>query len=986
MAIQGFNKSFYLNAKLAQLQANSETAADWAGKDAAFLESRFAAVGLTAEQHYEQYGFQEGLAPNAFFNPAEYIRAKATAMFNDANNSYLTIEAAAQDFVNLWGGNVYNHYIQYGEAEGVNPSNSFDVSSYYDAKLAQLQAAGNTEITTVAQLKASFDAAGITALEHFIAYGQNEGITAPAVPEGEKVNVDTSVPGQTFALTTGTDNITGTSGDDTITAGVVEGNNAFTVGDQINGGAGNDTLNWVQTAAVNGLPTGATVQNVETANVTSGGAITLNTTSSFNGLTALNTNTSGAAQTVTAAATTDVTATASAQAATNVAVDGGKDVTVNATGVTTGTTTVGANAAAAGTVNVNSTVSTGTQGNIGVTGGTAVNVTTATSNAVNTTATQAAVTVTGNANTKEVTVNQDKAATAAAQVVGKVNGAVTVNDVNAASATAAGVIETVTLNSYGNSSIDSSAISTVNLTGTGGTLSIGRGALTATPTENTLALNVNGLTAGVITDAEAAADDGFKTINIASTGTASTVAGLTAADATTLNISGDAALTLTAQTLAATKTIASTNSAGVSLGTALANDVQFTGGAGNDAISIGATTKAINMGAGDDVVTLSSGTLGAGGSLNGGEGNDTLVANTNGSSFIADPAFSGFETLRVAGAAAQGTHNANGFTALEVGNLGGGAATFNNVAAGTGLSVLATTGNSTTVTLANATGTSDSFGLTLKSDANIAAGTVNVAGVETVNITNTDTLTTAASGINTNTLTLEATAATSVVVSGNAGLNLTNTGNTAITNFDASGVQGEAANAAALAVTFVSANTTTGAVVTIKGGSGNDSLTGSATANDTIDGGAGNDTLVYTGGADSFTGGAGNDIFDINNVGTKTSFLTITDVNAGDTIDFAGITTGTLSNAGAFGAKTPLGAAATLDQYLDAAADQNGGTNAVAEWFQFGSDTYIVVSNDDGTAGASAGFTSGTDSVVKLTGLQDLSNDTFAGEVLTIVA
>ncbi|TDV88253.1 hypothetical protein BDK62_12913 [Halomonas alkaliantarctica] len=47
MAIQGFNKSFYLNAKLAQLQSNSETAADWAGKDAAFLEARFAAVGLT---------------------------------------------------------------------------------------------------------------------------------------------------------------------------------------------------------------------------------------------------------------------------------------------------------------------------------------------------------------------------------------------------------------------------------------------------------------------------------------------------------------------------------------------------------------------------------------------------------------------------------------------------------------------------------------------------------------------------------------------------------------------------------------------------------------------------------------------------------------------------------------------------------------------------------------------------------------------------
>ena len=105
MAIQGFDKTFYLNAKLAQLQSDSATAADWAGKDAAFLEARLNAAGLTAEEHYEQYGYQEDLAPNAFFNPAEYIRAKATDMFNDSNSTYLTIDAAADAFVSLWGGN-----------------------------------------------------------------------------------------------------------------------------------------------------------------------------------------------------------------------------------------------------------------------------------------------------------------------------------------------------------------------------------------------------------------------------------------------------------------------------------------------------------------------------------------------------------------------------------------------------------------------------------------------------------------------------------------------------------------------------------------------------------------------------------------------------------------------------------------------------------------------------------------------------------------
>lgn len=751
----------------------------------------------------------------------------------------------------------------------------------------------------------------------------------------------------------------------------------FTVGDQVDGGGGVDTMNWIQTAAIAAVPTGAVVKNVEILNVTSGGAIALNTAGNFEGLVDLNTNTSGAAQTITAAATQNITANVALQAANNTGFNGGNDVTVNATGVTTGTTTVGAVAAAAGDVVVNVTNSTGgtTTGAVTVTGGKTVTVNSAAANAVNTTVVQSAVTVNGNANTTDVTVNQNATVTAAATVVGKTAGTVTIVDVNAASATAAGTIATVTLNSYGNSTIDSSALTTVNLSGTGGTLGIGRGALTATPTENTLNLNVSGLTAGAITDQEAAADDGFTTINLASNGTASTIADLVAADATTLNISGDAKVTLTAQTLANTKTITVTNSAGASLGTALANDVLFVGGDGADAISIGATTKAINMGAGNDVVTLSSASLGAGGTLNGGDGKDTLVANTNGSSFIADPAFSNFEVLRVAGSSAEGSHNANGFSELEIGATKG-AVTFTNVAAGVGLTVLAGPTGTTTVTLANATGAADSFDLTLSSAGNLNAGAVTLAGVETVNITNTDTLTT--NGVNANTLTLAATAAKSVVVTGNAGLNLTNTGNTAITNFDASGVTGDAANAAALAVTFVSANTTVGENVTIKGGSGNDSLTGSATANDSIFGGDGADTLVYTGGSDVFTGGAGVDTFDLNALGTKTSFLTIADATKADRIDFADVSTGTIADA-TLGAKVALGAGATLDQYLDAAAAGNGGTNALVTWFQFGSDTYVVLDN---TAGATF---AATDAVIKLAGAVDLSASTLATEVLTIV-
>ena len=121
----------------------------------------------------------------------------------------------------------------------------------------------------------------------------------------------------------------------------------------------------------------------------------------------------------------------------------------------------------------------------------------------------------------------------------------------------------------------------------------------------------------------------------------------------------------------------------------------------------------------------------------------------------------------------------------------------------------------------------------------------------------------------------------------------------------------------------------------------------------------------------------------MNAIGTKTAYLTIADAAKDDKIDLVGISTnGTIAN-GALGAKVTLGAAATLDQHLDAAAGFDGSGAAVAKWFQFGTDTYIVVSNDNNTA-ANAGFNSGVDAVIKLTGTIDLSTSAFATEVLTI--
>jgi len=154
-------------------------------------------------------------------------------------------------------------------------------------------------------------------------------------------------------------------------------------------------------------------------------------------------------------------------------------------------------------------------------------------------------------------------------------------------------------------------------------------------------------------------------------------------------------------------------------------------------------------------------------------------------------------------------------------------------------------------------GASDVLNLNLNKSTLLATGTVTAANVETVNINVADAATvassTAGSAAVIHTLTLAATSATSVTVTGNNGLTLTNTGNVKITNFDASGVvandtantAGVAATtdtAANLAVTFASATTTANATVTIKGGAGDDTLSGN-TLVDVITGGAGIDTI-----------------------------------------------------------------------------------------------------------------------------------------------
>ena len=813
------------------------------------------------------------------------------------------------------------------------------------------------------------------------------GVTSVAstVTTGKATADGTASAGQSFAFTTGVDTFTGGAGNDTFTAGDVAGAAVWTTGDTLDGGAGADTFTVVANAAIT-TPTAATVKNIETASLTSGATVNV-TAAGWTGLTALNVNSVGSGtQSITAAATTAIVAASSAMANAET-ITGGSTVSVTNTGVTAGgTLTIGGagTSAAAGAVTVkstSSTVDTTVQGTISVTGGTTVTIDQIAGNAVNTTTTAGAVTVTGNASTTDVTVTSSTARTASATAVGRVNGAVTITDGNAT--TASDTIKTVTLSNYGASTVASNVLSTVNLVGAAtasGTLALNTTAADTSTRATTLNLNLGGGSVGAITGTQA---DLYTTVNIASS-VASTIADQSFAAATALNFSGAAITTLTANTGMAAVTAITSTGAGVSLGTALATGVTFTGGDGAETISIGSTTKAITMGAGNDTVTTSSAAVGAGGSVAGGDGTDTIVMTfaladgADGTSTF-NSKFSGFEVLKLSDAIT-GAIDVEGLNSvskviLAAGSNGG---TLNNLVSGGTVQMDADNAGALAVNVRSAlVGGSDVANLALnKSGGVLAANTITIANVETINISAPDAAT-AGSAAAVNTMTLTAAAATKVTVTGNNGLNLTATGSTAVTTFDASGVvaNGTADTAALLAVTYTSLNATGTANVSIIGGAGNDTLTGAA-AIDTITGGAGADILKGAGGADTIVVGNGRDAVLVD------SFKTVSiDSGTGTTDSVTGFVLGA-----AFGVATDISTVANFQ------AATVGGANATVLGIDMDTDgantnqAITVEANATAQNGQAAGVTyTVTNGILTLGGTGASAVDTL-GEWLTEAA
>lgn len=136
--------------------------------------------------------------------------------------------------------------------------------------------------------------------------------------------------------------------------------------------------------------------------------------------------------------------------------------------------------------------------------------------------------------------------------------------------------------------------------------------------------------------------------NVAITALADATITLTGLDVLeNVTVAGDGSVKLTGATKADINATDSTG--GVTVDSALDNTAAFTGGAGNDTITLGTSTQAHDMGAGDDTVELNGSALGTDGSVDGGDGEDTLVMSADNAAAMTANNFKAFTNFEVLG-------------------------------------------------------------------------------------------------------------------------------------------------------------------------------------------------------------------------------------------------------------------------------------------------------------------------------------------------
>jgi S-layer protein len=411
------------------------------------------------------------------------------------------------------------------------------------------------------------------------------------------------------------------------------------------------------------------------------------------------------------------------------------------------------------------------------------------------------------------------------------------------------------------------------------------------------------------------------------------------------------------------------------------------------------------MGAGDDTLAIAAGTT-AGtivGTVTGGDGTDTLsmgYADAINTALSASTAFDaevlGFESLTINNVANNADTVADTLT-VDLANLSYDYVTVNGTDDGTNtVDTLALTNmaaNGTvafgagtsatdlyTVSLADATGTADAINYVLASTNETSAakppvadktpGTANDAGTITADDIETFNISSTAVDVDgaTNVIAANGNAVTAINITGDAGVNLSSTATT-LTSVDASGLT-------AGGLTFTAANTD----MVIDGGAGVDTISLGATADKAaVSGGEGNDIFnIIAAGVDQavIEGGAGADTFNFAGVSTnKSNYVVLDGVDSGDQIKVAAATSFAATEV-----TLSQGATESTQAYLDQAMTDLG-ANGLG-WFQYNGNTFIAADLGGDSANS---FVDGTDGVIMLTGLVDLSTASFnASGVLEI--
>lgn len=186
MAQAWFKSTLYFQNKLASLGE---------GWDANRLIKAFKDAGFdpnnedSMQAHFDAYGKFENVSPNALFDAETYYYNKALQYFKTNNATAGQVEYMKTMFDGA-GLSAWDHYTQYGVEEGINPSTAINTNQYMADKLAQMRVGDPSY--TMDQLLQAFKDAGLNPISHYYVAGQGEGMILKPSVSGKVISLSTA--------------------------------------------------------------------------------------------------------------------------------------------------------------------------------------------------------------------------------------------------------------------------------------------------------------------------------------------------------------------------------------------------------------------------------------------------------------------------------------------------------------------------------------------------------------------------------------------------------------------------------------------------------------------------------------------------------------------------------------------------------------------------------------------------------------------------